>query len=232
MKENEVQTVEKTHDFTALDLKQIQEYEEAGLPEIHKVTEIMLINMLELYITGKTYREICKIHRLTKPTILYLSKKFDWYSKKVEYLRDLEESMIKRNIESRINGQDFLLRTKHYLEKKIGDNIQNYLQTGKEEYSNAIDLREIDKYIKVYEALHKISNAHNKDKNPKAPTVGVNVGDGVTMTKIDENTVEITPTQKSTGDMLKKFANLRREVSNQSDINKKDTPKGEKNETG
>lgn len=215
--ENKDIEVLKTTDFTDFEEKAIQEYEEAGLPGIASVEDSVLLNMMELYLGGKTYREISKITRRPKNVVLYLSKKFGWYPKRVEYLRDIQENVIQRTLEARLVGQDFLLQIKHFFERKIGKKITKYLESNSEADGDAIDLKEIDKYIKTFETIDNLSAFKRSKDSGSNPTVGLNVGDGVTIKKTGENTVEVTPKQKAIGDMLKELADFRRDESVRND---------------
>jgi hypothetical protein len=222
----------KIHDFTGFDLKAIEKYKEDGLPGIASLDDPTIIRMMELYLGGKTYREISQVTNKPKAMILYISDKFGWYIKKAEYLRDLEETMIQRTLEAKLVGQDFLLQLKSFFEKKIGHNINNYLRTGDAKFAGDIDLKEVDKYIKTFETLEKLTEVKargSKSDKGAAPAVGLNLGDGVTIERIGDNKVEVTPKQKTVGDMLKQFADLRRQENDKKENNLK-KEKGETNE--
>jgi hypothetical protein len=226
MSENENKALDqvKTHDFTPFDLKKIQEFQDSGLPGVANLPESTALTMMELYLAGKTYREISQVTNKPKALVLYLSQKLGWYEKKAEYLRDLEETMIRRTMEARLVGQDFLLQIKQLFEKKIGNKINNYLRTGDESFANDIDLKEIDKYIKTFETLDKLTEARvraPKSDKPAAPAVGLNLGDGVTIERVGDNKVEVTPKQKTIGDMLRQLADLRREENEKKEESKK-----------
>lgn len=209
--------VEQTTDLTALDLKAITKYQDDGLPGVSSMTDTTLVKALELYLAGKSYREISQLTCKPKSMILYVAQKYDWYLKRQEYLREIQDNMIQRTLEAKIVGQDFLIQIKQFFEKKIGNNMNNYLRTDNEAFAALVDLKEIDKYIKTFEALDKLTTvkAPRSDK-PAAPTVGLNMGDtGVTVTRTGDDTVEITPNQKPKS-LLEKFAEDRRKEAEKS----------------
>lgn len=211
MSENNPAVVsENSTDFTDKDLAQINTYIEAGLPSIAQVDGEMLTRILDLYLSGKPYRQISTILNVNKSIILYLSHKYNWFQLRKEYLEDLEQTVRGRLMESKLVNQDFLLLLTQMWQKKIGDHIVKYLATGKVEHANAIDLKEVDKYLKTIEILHRLGGAGSGGGN-SAPAVGLNLGDGVTIEKKGDNTVEITPKGKAIGDALKAFADSRRE---------------------
>lgn len=200
---------EPEHDFTEKDLAVIQEYMEAGLPNIASVDGIKMGRILDMYLSGKTYRQISTIMNIKKELILYLAHRFKWFEVRKEYIEDLERNMRSQLIETRIRSQDFLLQLMSMWQKKIGTNISKYLATDNVEFANNIDLKEVDKYLKTIEILHRIST--DKVPAPSSSPIGLNVGDGVTITKKGNNEVEITPKSNAIGELLKQYADFRRE---------------------
>lgn len=205
-------TEQPENDFTQKDLAVIQAYQEAGLPGIATVDETKLTRILEMYLAGKTYRQIARTMQVEKQLVMYLSYKFGWFVVRKEYLDDLEENIRARVLAAKVTNQDFLLQLQQMWQKKIGSNINKYLATDNVDFANAIDLKEVDKYLKTVEMLHKLSGekpANAGDNN--RPMVGLNAGDGVTITKTGDNSVEITPKAKVIKDQLKELADFRRE---------------------
>lgn len=226
---NEVAEIpEKTTDLTPAELKAVEKFESEGMVGLYALPDVEIARMMELYLHGKTYREISMITNRPKVLIFTLSKKFEWYPKRMEYLRDLHENILQRTLEAKVVGQDFLLKLKHVFEKKIGANMEAYLRTGNADHITGIDLKEIDKYIKTLETLDKLTDKPAGKSGSKAPAVGINVGEGMTVTRKDDNTVEISPKEKSVGSMLAQLAEARRneEEKKSSDI-KKNNSEGE-----
>lgn len=225
-------------DFSADDLVKIQDFKDRGLPGLDRVAEVQMERMMNLYLEGKNYHQISRIMRLPKVMIMYLSERFGWCEMRVEYLNDLQTHLHIRTVESKIASQDFLFQLQHMFQKKIGRKIQEYLQTDNESVADQINLKEVDKYVKVIEAIDKITTDRlPKDKDGR-PLIGLNIGEqGVTITKKSDNTMEITPKDKTIGDKLKEFADMRRKIEaetkvpNKSDIDKKDNKQGDNNET-
>jgi hypothetical protein len=112
-------------------------------------------------------------------------------------------------MEFQVVNQDFLLQLVHVWRKRIGKKINKYFATDDESIIDSLDLKEIDKYLKTVEALQKMTS-DGTQAPPKSPAVGINLGDGVTVTRKGENEVEITPKQRHIGDMLKQFADSKR----------------------
>lgn len=202
---------ELSNDFTQKDLEVIKAYQEAGLPAVATVDEKKMASMLEMYLSGKTYRQISTTMQIKKDIVLYMSFKFNWFELRQDYLTDMESSMRGRVLEAKIVNQDFLLQLQAMWQKKIGTNITKYLATDNVEFANQIDLKEVDKYLKTVELLQKLGAEGKAPADNNRPLIGVNAGDGVTIVRTGENSMEITPKSKAIGDALKMFADSRRE---------------------
>lgn len=214
MSENKLPIVqeEKTTDLSPLDMQKIEKFKEDGLPGLAEVSDAGVVKCMELYLSGKTYGQIANMVRVKKPLVLYLSHKFNWYLLKKDYFQDLSEDIQQRTLETKIVSQDFLLQLIQFWQTKIGKSVNKFLVTGDDDVAKEIDLKEIDKYLKTIEILHRLTG--EKSSGEKPPAVGLNLGDGVTVKKVGDNAVEITPKQKATGNLLSQLANLRREQEN------------------
>lgn len=200
-----------TTDLSEQDLINVNRYVEEGLMGIGSIPESKMVKIMDLYLTGKTYRQISGIVGVKKTIVMYLSHKFGWFATKNEYLHELDLRMKDRIIESKIVNQDFLLQLTHMWQTKIGSKINKFLATGDSTYADEIDPKEIGQYLKTVEVLHKLSSEGSRGSNP---AVGLNLGEGVTIKKVGDNQVEITPKENTVASMLKQFADYRREEEN------------------
>jgi hypothetical protein len=196
-------------DISEAGMKKIQLYIDQGLPGIMTVDTDTLSRLGELYLSGKTYAQISNIVRVDITTIMYLSYKHNWSQIRKDYMVELEDQMKRRVIEAKLVSQDFLLQLSQLWEKKIGNKITRYLATNNEEFADQINLKEIDRYLKTMELLQK-SLAEPKSDS-RGPLVGLNIGDGATITRKGDNELEITPKQRAIGDILKQHADMMRE---------------------
>ena len=210
----------KETDITPKELQKVAEFKEAGMPGLASVAqnEVALTKSLELYMSGKTYGEISKIVGIKKDIVLYLAHKFDWYSTKMNQLAILDANIKDRILQANLVNKDFVLQIQQFFLKKIGSKITRYLATGDEEIANKIDGKDLDRYQKYVELLDKLTT--EKPSTLRQPAVGLNLGEGVTVRKVGENQVEITPKQKTHQEMLKEFADMKRaeEAKDASDI--------------
>lgn len=196
-------------DITGENLKKVQEFIDKGLPDVIKVDESKMAKMVELYLSGSSYDKISMATRIDKTTIMFLSQKYGWCKARQQYLIELEENMKKRVLETNLVSQDFMLQLIQVWHKKIGKHMTRYLATDNEEHLDNIDLKELDRYIKVMESLKDSIRPPKVDS--KAPAVGLNLGEGVTITKKGDNEVEITPKQRVVSDILQQYADARRQ---------------------
>ena len=205
-----IQNSEPTTDFTEEDLRRVSIYKEEGMPGLASLEDVKMHRIMDLYLTGKSYRQISQAVRVDKTLIMYLSQRFNWFLMRREYLNELEMNQRQKLIESKIESKNFLLELQHMWQRQIGSNITKYLQTDDEKFANNIDLKVVDRYLKTIDIIHKLSYEGGEGK----PAIGLNLGDGVTIKKTGNNQVEITPKQKTISSALKQFADLRREEEN------------------
>lgn len=233
MSQNNLPEVQVT-DLTKDEQTKLTQFIERGAPGFNLGDENTITRMLDLYLGGKTYSQISRINRVPKELVMLYAQKLNWYVLKIEYMQELEMHLKGRVINAKVASQDFLIQLLQMYHKKIGTKMDRYLKTNDEMEADKINPKEIDKYLKIAETLHKISSDPTQKPAP-APAVGINVGDGVTVTKSEDGSVEITPKQKTIGSMLEQLANQRREAeaakAKSSDI-KDVTPENKQGETG
>lgn len=216
----------QTTDLSKEDLDRVARFIERGAVGYNLSDASRIARMMDLYLSGKTYGQIARIQSLPKDLIMCYAQKLGWYNLKLDYLQEMELHLKTRVMNAKVASQDFLLQLANMYQRKIGKKMDRYLKTDDEVEADKINLKEIDKYLKLVESLHKLSS----DPMPKQANsaVGLNVGDGVTITKTGENSVEITPKSKTIGTMLEDLANKRREQESSkqtktSDIKEVDT---------
>jgi antitoxin component of MazEF toxin-antitoxin module len=221
----------KETDITPIELQAIAKFKEDGMPGLITVAqnEVTLTKALDLYLSGKTYHEISKIVNIKKEIILYLGQKFNWYATKIEQLQILDACIKERILQAKLVNQDFVLQIQQFFLKKIGRRMTRFMASGDEETANSIDRKDLEMYMKSVDLLDKIST--EKIPTNYRPTVGLNLGDGVTVRKVGENEVTITPRNKTAAEMLNELANLKRteEAKSANDINNKETQTNSEN---
>ena len=196
-------------DITGKNAEAVQRFIDEGLPRVISPDHSTYHKMVEMYMSNQTYSQIASATRSPKAMVMFLSKKYNWFAHKQAYLMELEEGMKRRVIEDLLVSQDFRLQLVQMWHKKLGKKLSKYFSTNNEEHLD-LDLKELDRYLKVVDSL-KESIQPPKSSGQGSPTVGLNLGDGVTITKKGDNEVEITPKQKAIGDILQEYADMKRQ---------------------
>ena len=199
-------------DFTMKDLETIEKFKEDGLIGLHTLVESDMERMMNLYMDGKTYRQIASLTKKPKAVVLFLANKFSWFELRKEYLDELSATLKDKVMESKLQSQEFLLHLVLAYQKKIGKNIDQYLRTDNTEFADRVDAKDLTALLKVMELLHRLNNENIGNPNNDKSLVALNgMGDGVTITKTGANSVEITPKASPVGSRLRQFADLKRE---------------------
>jgi len=198
-------------DFTMKDLEAIEKFKEDGMLGLHTLVETDVERMMGLYMDGKTYRQIAQVTKKNKTVILFLANKFKWFELRKEYLDELQATLKDKVLESKLQSQEFLLELVLAYQKKISKNIHQYLRTDDEKFADNVDNRDIATILKIMELLHKLNVENAGSVNKDAALVGLNgLGEGMTITKVGNNSVEITP-KSPFSSKLKQFADMKRE---------------------
>jgi len=211
----ELQLPNQTSGFTLKELEDIENYREAGLPDIIDVTDEKLMSAFNMRLDGRSFREIAKVLGLKKITIMHLAEKYDWHQRRIEFLDGYEMHLKEQVLEEKIHSQYFLMKAMHVFRRRMGKKFDNYLRTGDESIGASIDMEEISLYIKMAQSVANLDAKGIARGNDGQPAVGLNVGEGVIMKKLSDNTVEITPRQKSMAEMLAELAKNKREQKEQ-----------------
>lgn len=211
-----------TTDLTESDQALVQQFIADGLPGLASLDDVMIARVTNAYLEGKTYSYLAQTIRVPKALVLFLSDRFNWYTRRREYQDELALHIQNRIVESKIKSKDFLLQLTQFWEKKLGKNLGKYVETDDEKYADAVNLKEVDKYLKAVETLHKL-NEEGKDRNGKTPAVGLNLGaHGVTVERKEDGSVEITPKERAHGDLLARYADFRRQADAEKSKKKSD----------
>lgn len=197
-------------DFTLSDLDKIKDFKEKGMPGLHTLDVDHVERAMALYLGGKSYRQICNILKVPKTIILFLSDKFNWYELRWNYLDELKETMAPKIIESKLQSQEFLLHLSLAYRKRIGTNIDRFLRTDDAKHFDEIDGKDVTNLLKIEEMLHKLSSENYSPGQGDKSLIALNgMGEGMTITKTSNNSVEITP-KNTFASKLKQFADLKR----------------------
>jgi len=202
--ENKTPTLspDPTTDLTAVDLVEVNRFIESGLPGIASVPDSTIEKIAKLYLEGKTYNQISRILRVPVVIPMYLARRGNWYTTRLRHKHELAASLQGRIMDAQLVTQERLLSLVQHFEKRIGHIVDKFDAT--DDATLQVNLKEVDKYLKTVKALQE--GMAPKSPKDKTPAVGLNIGAGVTVTKTGDNSVEISPTQKTVEQMMAEIA--------------------------
>jgi hypothetical protein len=194
-------------DISDYDRVKIDAWIGEGKPGIATLTDEHLARAMEMYIGGRSYREISQTLNIQKVIIQYIADRYGWTTMKDEILDEMDLTLKARVADSKIRSTDLLLKMSHALQKKVSKNIDKYLSTDNEQYLQAINKEQFAQLMKVIEALHRTDA-------PKIPTSAVNINmnmGNANISKLPDGSVDITGTkEKTVAAKLKEMADARR----------------------
>jgi hypothetical protein len=228
MSKSLVPEIMPTTDISDWEREKLQEWIEQGKPDVLTLTDDNLGRAMELYLSGKTYREISQICNVRKVIIMYMSDRYNWFAMKEEILNEMDKTQKARVEESKVRSTDFMLKMAHAFQKKMGKNVDKYLATDNEEYLNMIDKEQFSKLMKVLELLHR----GDAPKSPGSPAVNINMNMGnANISKAADGSVDISSTkEKTVAAKLKEMADAKRaeeRALKAPDIKKEIKPEGD-----
>ena len=207
-------------DFTMKDMDAIQKFKDEGMVGLAKVTDVDIERCMNLYLDGKSYRQIANITKIPKTTILFVAQRLRWWELKQDYLEELRVTLGDKILEQKLRSQEFLVDLIQAYQKKLYKNVNMYLKTDNEDYADKMDSKDIGTVLKVMELLYKF-NLDTAGTQADKSLVSLNgMGEGVTITKTGANSVEITP-KSPFSNKLKAFADLKRQQEKASEQNQK-----------
>ena len=99
----------QTTDLSPKEVERAKAYEEAGLPGIIDINNNQIARMIDLYLGGCTYTQVCNILGIKKDIVLYLAQRHNWFEAKQEYHEELKEKIRSRVISSKLRNAEFML---------------------------------------------------------------------------------------------------------------------------
>ena len=198
-------------DASEAEKKELKNYIANGLPGISAANEKVVKQALEMYMSGATYSEISNRLMLKRNLIVYLSYKFDWYQAKIELLSSLVGNIKQKAEVAHVQGINLITDMMAALEHYYRSIINNYSISKDTKILESVDMENFKIYVKCLEQIEAINNPESKKK---APTLGLSLPNGGTVTKLSDNSIEVSaPSQEVSnqlGQVLSALASLKR----------------------
>lgn len=207
----------RTPDFTEDEVKSLAHYITEGVPGMKKVDPNDTTQWFELYMSGKTYTEISKITNQKKDRILLASYRQNWYDKRMQYYNELNDQVLQKYGQSKIESINTVTTMISALNKYFGGKFDKFLRTNDESIIEELDTKLLAQYHKATESIDKIMGVaagKNGDDEPKNPVVNINMTGNSKVTQTDENTIEIeaeeTDKEKAVAEVLASLSKLKK----------------------
>jgi len=230
--ETSVEIIAPPTDLLPAQLNRVHKFIEDGMPGVAALKDTTLHQIMELYLDGKTYKQISQALRVKQDLVMFLSHKFKWHEAKWEHLSEIQQNAQAKVLEEKLTNMDFTQQLNHALRAKMKKPINKWIATGDDSMLQDLNFKDIDTYLKVTEA-HSRLTAEPKAA-PKAPTVNINMGNSGINIKNSDETIDISsPRQNFHSQQLQNMAEFRRGQENKHKIhrnNPKDETEGEDNE--
>lgn len=180
-------------DFTEEDKSLLNEFRSQGLPGVSKVQATTLFGWFNLYMAGRSYRDIANSSGHSVELVLYHADRQQWCSKKIEQRDALINSVAEKSTAAKIEGLAFMYDLLKFVHERHSKDVVEYLTTKNEEAAARVDLKVVDRYVKIVDAINKIQgNPDDWGKmaaSMQRPSVSINIGSAEI--KRDANTIDI-----------------------------------------
>lgn len=199
-------------DMSDKEVETLEAFIRNNLPGIHMVKPDKVQKALELYLQGYSYNDISSKLEMRKIFLLYLSYKEDWYEIRRSQIEELAVSLNERTMITKIRGVDLISQVMGSLDSYYRDIVSRYRNTGDPRVLETADMENMKLYLKMMEQLQKITEP---SKGGSAP-LGLNLPNGGTIKKVDNNTIEVTPNEKIKESLdISKLAEMKRKKLNE-----------------
>lgn len=209
--EKEIETVEETgqypEDMSPEEQQELESFIESGCPGLVKIKDSDIFQWFGLYMSGKTYGEIAMACKKQKAYILFMSKKQNWFQKKMDHYNGLLQNMEDKLTQTKVESMNTLSTIVSALGKYYKDKFDKYLVTNDDSAIENIDTKMLSQFHKFTEALDKLMG--NAASDEKGPLVNFNLTGDATVKQIDKNTVEVT--NQTAGNILKALAQSKKQ---------------------
>lgn len=188
------------------------------MPGIGRVTETNLFSWFNLYMSGRSYKEISKETKSKLEYILYMSDHHDWYAKRQQHYENLMAKIENKMTTAKIEGVSFLYDLLSVMTEMHKNDIVEFLSTKNPDAAARVDLRIIDRYTKAVEAISKLTASpdewlkHQERNAASSPTVNINI-ENATINKPVDEVLEIESGQS----IISKLAELKKQKESKKD---------------
>lgn len=194
-------------DLTQDEKASLDEYISNGLQGLSRIGEDDIIQWFELYMSGRSYKEIATSTYKNKNAVLYIAQRNGWHEKKMNHLNDVATNFVTKTKQAKLEGANTVLLANMALGKYISEELQEFIKTGDKKIMERFDGKNFQNFLKAIESLDKILGRSNKSDTP---SIDINISGGSTKTESSSEGIEIT-TKTTNGDTLSLLAKYKRD---------------------
>lgn len=213
MSDKSVEEVKYPLDMSAKDVEDLKRFQEDGMPGLSTaLTKEKIEAAISMYLSGSSFTEISMTLQIKRPLVLYVAYTNKFYDMKMDFYTNLLTQVKEKTEVATVRGVDFLADFMASIENYYRDIIKQYTLTKDKRLIDSADFENVKLYMKC---LDYIKDFNKPAGDKKSSPLGLNVPQGATLRKIDDNTLEVTPSQTSQvvesklGEVLEHLAKLR-----------------------
>lgn len=215
MSDSQIQEVKYPLDMTQKEKEELKRFQDDGLPGIAQaLTKERVETAISMYLSGSSYTEISQVLSIKRSMVLYMAHLHNFYDMKLDFYQNLVSQIKDKTEIASIRGLDFLTDLMGSIEDYYRDILKKYKISKDKRIMDSADFENVKLYMKCLEYV-KDFNKPPGDKDKKGSQLGLQVPQGATLRKIDDNTLEVTTSQTSQvvenklGEVLEHLAKLR-----------------------
>jgi len=148
-------------------------FKKQGMPDLAKTRPEEVFKMKRMYLGGSTYREVAMTFHKKLPLVLFLSEREKWYQEKAEKAEMIAESLIQNHSFIRADNTLFVTELITFWKEYYRKQIQEYNRTQDGKIVQSLDLKSLERCLKLIEFYEKSGNSEEK---LSAPLISFNLG--------------------------------------------------------
>lgn len=204
-----MEIVKKDTDFTDQELEDLEKWKKGGRKGITALSEADIFQCFNLYMSGKTYKEIADTTNKRLECILYVSEKSKWYGKKMAHYDSIAMNLEEKLMKTKLDSVNTITNVIAALGKYYNSKFDRFLSTNDPTLIEDIDTKLLAQYYKALESLPKIIGSSTSGDGSNSPSININMPSGAKIEKLDDNTVEIT--DEKAAKLLKALAAVKKD---------------------
>ncbi len=205
-------------DFSTEDIQALEAFNLAGRPNVARISETEIFSWFNLYMSGRTYQEIAKETKADINHVLFIADKYVWAEKKDTHFANIMARIQTKMDTVKLEGVSFLYDLLSFTHALYSEDIIEFIKTKDKAVAARVDLKIVDKYTKIVDAINKLTESpedwlKSKTKeNTTRPIVNVNIENANIQQKDNEMTIDVG-SEKS---MVSKLAELKKKKETES----------------